>query len=183
IIGFSFGGRAGIGLAAKWPHLVNKLSITGVPLVRPVLGKLILQSWKESLQSRNPKAAAWSCIINGCSAEFLMKYDRTVPELVDGILRNNDTARMCDLITHATSPAAELITKEHAQYVKCPTQVIASNDDRLAGMGSEKQLADAIAGSYFDEIDGVCGHMSPFEQPVKWRNLTLNFLADSRDYL
>lgn len=178
IIGFSFGGRAGIGLAARWPYLVRRLSITGVPLVRPVLGKLILQSWKESLQSKNPKAAAWSCIINGCSAEFLLKHDRVVPELVDGILRNNDTARMCDLITHATSPAAELITKEHAKQVKCPTQVIASAGDRLAGMGSERQLAEAIEGSYFEEIDGACGHMSPFEQPVKWRNLTMSFLSE-----
>lgn len=181
IVGFSFGGRAGIGLASKWPRLVNKLSITGVPLVRPVLGKLILQSWKESLQSNNPKAAAWSCIINGCSPEFLTKYERAVPDLVTGILHNNDTKRMCDLISHATSPGAELITKEHAQHVLCPTQVIASRGDRLAGMGSEKDLADAIRNSIYHEISGICGHMSPFEQPVQWRNLILDFMGNGKD--
>jgi pimeloyl-ACP methyl ester carboxylesterase len=145
-----------------------------------VLGKLILQSWKESLESNNPKAAAWSCIINGCSAEFLKKYEKSVPGLVDGILMNNDTKRMRDMIAHATSAAAELITKEHAEHVQCPTQIISSSLDRLAGMGSEKELADAIPSSRYDSIED-CGHMSPFEQPVKWRSLALDFI-DGKDH-
>lgn len=45
VVGFSFGGRVAIAAAAHKPHLVARLSVTGVPLVRPPLGQLIVRSW------------------------------------------------------------------------------------------------------------------------------------------
>eukprot|EP00602_Paraphysomonas_sp_CaronLab_P006473 CAMPEP_0185034740 /NCGR_PEP_ID=MMETSP1103-20130426/24866_1 /TAXON_ID=36769 /ORGANISM="Paraphysomonas bandaiensis, Strain Caron Lab Isolate" /LENGTH=274 /DNA_ID=CAMNT_0027571517 /DNA_START=258 /DNA_END=1079 /DNA_ORIENTATION=+ len=167
IAGFSFGGRVGIGLAAEYPSMVNKLSVTGVPLVRPVLGKLILQSWKDGLESRNLKATAWSCIINGCSGAFLAKYERSIPALVNAVIESNDMSRMRDLIAHATNLNDECTTHVHAPRVQCPTQIIAASEDRLAGQQSEKALADVIRGSRYDEIL-QCGHMSPFERPIEW---------------
>jgi pimeloyl-ACP methyl ester carboxylesterase len=50
IVGFSFGGRVALAMAASNPHTIQRLSITGVPLVRPALGNTILNSWKEASQ-------------------------------------------------------------------------------------------------------------------------------------
>jgi alpha/beta hydrolase fold len=40
LAGFSFGGRVSLAIAAMHPELVGRLSVTGVPLERPALGKL-----------------------------------------------------------------------------------------------------------------------------------------------
>eukprot|EP00602_Paraphysomonas_sp_CaronLab_P000320 CAMPEP_0185032614 /NCGR_PEP_ID=MMETSP1103-20130426/20818_1 /TAXON_ID=36769 /ORGANISM="Paraphysomonas bandaiensis, Strain Caron Lab Isolate" /LENGTH=159 /DNA_ID=CAMNT_0027568571 /DNA_START=443 /DNA_END=922 /DNA_ORIENTATION=- len=156
--------------------MVNRLSVTGVPLSRPILGRLILQSWKDGLQSKDFKATAWSCIINGCSGSFLAKYERSIPTLVNAVIENNDMNRMLDLISHATNLSDECTTSTHAPRVQCPTQIIAATEDRLAGQQSERALANAINGSRYDEIEH-CGHMSPFERPIEWRKLTLDFFS------
>jgi len=73
IIGFSFGGRVGLSLAASNPNIVRKLSITGVPLKRPGLGSSILFSWIEGLKAGNIRECAWSFIFNGYSESFIEK--------------------------------------------------------------------------------------------------------------
>ena len=45
IVGFSFGGRIALAVAAHKPYLVSKISVTGVPWNRPPLGAMILKSW------------------------------------------------------------------------------------------------------------------------------------------
>ena len=45
LVGFSFGGRIALAVAAHKPYIVSKISITGVPWNRPPLGSLILKSW------------------------------------------------------------------------------------------------------------------------------------------
>ena len=59
LCGFSFGGRVALSVAAHHPHLVNKLSLTGVPLARPNLGKLVLKTWTECLSDGNLRSCAW----------------------------------------------------------------------------------------------------------------------------
>ena len=45
LVGFSFGGRIALAVAAHKPYLVSKISVTGVPWNRPPLGAMILKSW------------------------------------------------------------------------------------------------------------------------------------------
>ena len=45
LVGFSFGGRIAMAVAAHKPYLVSKISVTGVPWNRPPLGAMILKSW------------------------------------------------------------------------------------------------------------------------------------------
>ncbi len=44
LVGFSFGGRIALAFAAAYPLRVRSCSVTGVPLSRQNLGRLILQS-------------------------------------------------------------------------------------------------------------------------------------------
>ena len=48
LAGFSFGGRVSLAIAAMHPELVGRLSVTGVPLERPALGKLC---WNDRVHS------------------------------------------------------------------------------------------------------------------------------------
>lgn len=186
LIGFSLGGRVGLAFASRYPDYVNKLSLTGVPLTRPPLGHLILQSWKDGLDQKNYHATAWSCILNGFSTNFLIKNSKMVPTLVSNVLENNNMDHLRDLLTNTlvdtSSSSMNKSTPSHQQYLErylrqlsCPIQVISGQEDRIAGSGSEKELANIVPFGCYEEIPD-CGHLVPFEKPVVWRKAVMNFM-------
>lgn len=63
LTGFSFGGRVAMGVAAELPHLVRRLVLTGVPADRDALGRLIIKSWKSSLEKGHLEAFAWNSML------------------------------------------------------------------------------------------------------------------------
>eukprot|EP01035_Chromulina_nebulosa_P040204 gene40204-54365_t len=103
LVGFSFGGRVAACVAAYHPHLVNKLSLTGVPYIRPALGKIIITSWAELLAKNNIKDCAWSFLINGYSPAFIEKYESKLPDYVDAIVEANEPRKLFDLISQSSS--------------------------------------------------------------------------------
>lgn len=166
LIGFSLGGRVGLAFTATYPDYVNKLSITGVPLTRPPLGHLILQSWKEGLDHEDFRATAWSCILNGFSTNFLTKNSKAIPTLVNNVIENNNMERLRDLLTNT------LLSSHSPQYIE---SYISGSEDRIAGNGSEKELANMLPfGSYEEILE--CGHLVPFEKPGVWRSSVTKFL-------
>jgi pimeloyl-ACP methyl ester carboxylesterase len=186
LIGFSLGGRVGLAFASRYPDYVNKLSITGVPLTRPPLGHLILQSWKEGLDQKNYHATAWSCILNGFSTNFLIKNSKMVPTLVNNVLENNNMENLRDLLTNTlidtssssmnkSSPSHQQYLERYLKQLSCPIQVICGQEDRIAGSGSEKELASMVPFGCYVEIPD-CGHLVPFEKPVVWRKTIVDFM-------
>jgi 2-succinyl-6-hydroxy-2,4-cyclohexadiene-1-carboxylate synthase len=176
LIGFSLGGRVSLAFASRYPDYVQKLSVTGVPLTRPPLGTLILQSWKEGLDQDDFRATAWSCILNGFSPNFLSKNSKSVPGLVDEVMRNNDPRRLRDLLTHALSPTHSVqYIESYVKQLSCPIQVICGEHDRIAGGGSERALAELLPFGSYEEVED-CGHLVPFEKPGYWRSSIARFL-------
>lgn len=98
IAGFSFGGRVGLALAAHAPELVQSLSLSGVPLRRPPVGQLIMESWLESLKNRNMRACALSFLLNGYSEQFLTKYHHRVESFVASVAAANDPLALEELV-------------------------------------------------------------------------------------
>ena len=134
MVGFSLGGRVAICIAAFYPHLVNRLSVTGVPYCRPALGKIIIDSWAQLLSRNNTEDCAWSFLINGYSPDFIEKYEKKLPDYVDAIVESNDPKKLLDLILHGNSNKKNLQGKENENEdlysipncvtkIKCPTQV------------------------------------------------------------
>jgi 2-succinyl-6-hydroxy-2,4-cyclohexadiene-1-carboxylate synthase len=175
LIGFSLGGRVSLAFAARYPDYVHKLSLTGVPLTRPPLGHLILQSWKEGLDQEDYRATAWSCILNGFSPSFLAKNSKSIPGLVDDLMRNNDMGRLRDLLTHALTPHSVQYIESYVKQLSCPIQVICGQHDRIAGSGSERALAELLPFGSYEEVPD-CGHLVPFEKPGVWRTSIATFL-------
>ena len=124
LAGFSFGGRIGLAIAKSNPTLVAKLSITGVPLVRPPLGRSILESWKEGLKEGHMSSCAWSFILNGYSAKFIEKYETKLPMFVNMVMKSNDAKKLYDLLVYSHIPNEEYSVPVCVAAIQCPTQII-----------------------------------------------------------
>jgi pimeloyl-ACP methyl ester carboxylesterase len=177
LVGFSFGGRLALSIAAHHPQFATRISISGVPLKRPVLGSYILHSWIEGLEHGHLRHCAWSFLLNGYSEPFIIRNEKRLEKYVEMICASNCPDKIYHLISnsHVHHEDEDSILANAAQ-VMCPTQIIGATQDRISGYDSVKDLADAIKGAQFHSIDS--GHLSPFEKPVEWRSAVLDFLNE-----
>ena len=173
LCGFSLGGRICVAFASKYPQYINKLSITGVPLNRPGLGQLILQSWKEGLEHNEYQSIAWSFILNGFSNQFLYKNYKTIPKLINNLMEENNLNKLKDLLQHSNASLSSFINKESFTF---PIQIIYSDEDRLAGNNSERELGNYLSNQSEFLFIEHCGHLIPFEKPTQWRTNLIAFL-------
>ena len=179
LAGYSFGGRIGIAFCANYGTIVSKLSVTAVPLKRPMLGNLILKSWQDSLERNNLRDCAWSFMLNGYSNIFLEKYSDRIPSFVDIVIKNNkDPKNLLDLLINShVSDEDPFSVMKCSQKITCPTQIIGAKHDRIAGLIAVSELAKFITETnsnvIYHEVD--TGHLAPFEQPNQWRKLILDF--------
>lgn len=177
--GYSFGGRIGIAFSAKYETIVDKLSVTAVPLIRPMMGNLILKSWQDGLLRNNLRECAWSFMLNGYSERFLEKYADRIPSFVDLVIKNNkDPKKLLDLLIYSNVPDDDPYSvMKCAEKIKCPVQIIAATKDRIAGLMAVSELAKVLSQTshnvLYHEVD--TGHLAPFEQPNEWRKLILEF--------
>lgn len=179
VAGFSFGGRVALSLAAYKPELVRRLSVTGVPLQRPPLGSLVLQSWQSGLTSDvSFLSTAWAFVLNGFSEDYLKRNSRNIAHYVERVYQNNHFQNLRVLLSQSHSPDDKAAAINCVHLINCPTQVIAATADRISDIDEEKRLADAIRNCSFHHITGS-GHLSPFEQPELWRNQLLSFLDEA----
>lgn len=179
IVGFSFGGRVGCALAANVPSLVGRLSLTGVPLVRPALGSLIINSWRESMIEGNIRDSAWSFVLNGYNDSFIEQNHTKLEQFVDIVVKNNDPIKLRDLLVGSNSQSQENYSVAFsAEKIICPTQIIGCTHDRIAGLASVKDLDNVInkKESQFYEIES--GHLAPFQKPIEWRQVVMNFIEN-----
>ena len=175
LVGFSFGGRVACAIAGMHPNLVSRLSITGVPLRRPALGKFIINSWCEGLSSRQIRNVAWSFVINGYSQAFIEKYESRLESFVDMVVESNDVDKLFHLIDKSKSAVNDTYAVDMcASKIVCPCQVIGATEDRIAGYTAVADLAATIENASFETINS--GHLAPFEDPINWRKKVLSFL-------
>lgn len=176
LVGFSFGGRVCLAFSSHLPHLVRKVSITGVPLVRAPLGIAILDSWRDGLKKGEMTSCAWSFIINGYGEEFIKTYQHRLNQFVDIVSKANDPKKLSNLLqnSHVNDKNDYYSIESCCKRIENPTQVIGAVEDRLSALNSVEELSRAISGSVFISCSG--GHLLPFENPHQWRALVLDFL-------
>lgn len=175
LCGFSFGGRVAVTFAAHHPTLVAKLSITGVPLRRPPLGKLIIQSWEDALSRGNIQECAWSFVLNGYSKNFINQNHNKLHNFMEFVIKSNKIHNLHNLIKFSHQDYGDAYNFERcAQSIVCPTQIIAAKEDRIAGYSETLGLANVILLSQVETME--TGHLAPFENTNLWRSHVLKFL-------
>lgn len=201
LCGFSFGGRVGLAFASLHPAVVEKLSITAVPLTRPSLGKLILDSCCDSLQLGHLRECAWSLVLNGYSEDYLNKHGSRMEGIVNALVANNNaqsmynlirlsnvdnsadefsSAQCCRRLNNSLSVGSTLYSPQRRRRMgmgmgMMMMQVIAGSRDRIAGWDPVRELSGRVDKSLFVSIDS--GHLCPFEAPTLWRSELMRFIG------
>lgn len=198
VAGFSLGGRMAMALAVHKPHLVRKLSVTGVPYKRTAYSEKIIESWKEGLSSECCfRATAWSCVLNGFSPSYVSKNSPRIRHFVDRIIKNNDYRNLKTILFHSHDDEDKASVQNCALHLDCPVQVMGGAEDRIADIQEVLRLAEVIKASQEQQkikhnnggashakkvsdvdvhiIEGS-GHSCPFEKPGEWQDNLLNFL-------
>jgi len=180
VVGNSFGGRLALAFAAHHPDLVHRLSLTGVALVRPPEGRLIIKSWEDALKNGNIRECAWSLILNGYSEEMLAKIEPKIESYLDFIIQSNDKEKLYDLVrlSHLHSDHPQYSTPSLVKMLKCHSQVLIGRSDRIAGYQGGVEIVEAIedAVDFCETIEFDCGHSVPFEKTSAWCREVTKFL-------
>src|SRR3990172_7770477 len=167
VLGLSLGGWLAAELALRHPHRVNRLVLvdaagTRVPgIERPDL-----------FLAAAPKAR--ELLFADPSSELAMTLlpDAPPPDRVEIALRGREAA-------------ARLLWNPHQQFrklttrlgrIKAPTLVVWGEKDRLVPLPFGEAYHRGIPGSKFVTIEG-CGHLPPLEQPERFAEIVLAFLA------
>ena len=65
LVGFSFGGRVALAVAATMPHRVRRVVVTGVPADRGATGRAILKAWAAALRRGDLEGFLWQSLADG----------------------------------------------------------------------------------------------------------------------
>lgn len=177
LCGFSLGGRIAMAYGASENNRARKVSVTGVPLVRPPLGRTIMQSWAEGLEQGEMIASCWSFLINGYSTGFLEHNRAHLGKFVEAVAKANDVQRLKHLFRFSMSehPDDYNSVTSCVSRIKCPLQVVGGSDDRICAIESMVALHENVPHSTLVVMANT-GHLVPFEQPAQWRQQLLQFL-------
>ena len=177
LCGFSLGGRIALAYGITPDNRVRKISVTGVPLLRPPLGRSIMQSWAAGLEAEEIVSCCWSFLINGYSVNWLQQNRAHLSKFVDAVIKSNDVHRLKHLFRFSMSEQADDPTSvsQCAHQLTCPVQIIGGSDDRLCAVESIIALHESIPQSTLVVMPNT-GHLAPFEQPAQWRQHVLSYL-------
>jgi pimeloyl-ACP methyl ester carboxylesterase len=68
-----------------------------------------------------------------------------------------------------------LDSRPHLAAIRCPTCVVAADDDQLMPVEILRELSQAIPGARLEVIEG-CGHMASLEQPAEVTRILIEWL-------
>lgn len=193
VCAFSFGARVAMCAAAtseadaaaassELPRL-RRMCLTGVSADRGPLGRLALESWRQSLSADDLAGFAWRLILDTYSDGTLGAQEAKVDGIVRNVVRANSVAGLRAIVenTHTEDPQEATHPLSMAQTIAARNRVgsvllINGGEDRLSAPGGGAALADA-AGWRYVELPGA-GHAAPLEKPVEWRREVCRFLDD-----
>lgn len=141
IVGHSFGGRVAVRLAARHPHLVSGLVLTGVPLIRNSSPK------KSPLRYRIIRWMAARKLVSADALERARhRYGSVDYRAARGVMRN--------VMVRVVSEDY----RDDLATLRVPVRFIWGADDAAAPAAAARAAAELVEGSTFRELAGQ-GHL------------------------
>jgi 3-oxoadipate enol-lactonase len=171
LFGFSLGAAVAVKIAAEHPEKLRTLVPLGGFLTSADSRlQFQLRLWRD-LVERDREALARLGLLTCFGPAYLDRFDTaTLEQVVAADLANNDwqgLARQIDL-------DLALDLRAEAARIGVPTLVVGCRQDQIAPPGLARELAAAIPGAAYAELD--CGHAAALEAPEALLDLVEPFL-------
>ncbi|MDR0217443.1 MAG: alpha/beta hydrolase [Enterobacteriaceae bacterium] len=167
LVGVSLGAVVAAVVAAKYPHLVNKLVLTAPWATNddPYF-RLMLTTWLK-LENSDPASATAFALSHALSPEFISSLEQETLQLICAKPSEKEAARRIALGLSVN------IENELARIDK-ETLIIGLNRDTLIPPYLAYEVHRKIKNSLYAEVNS--GHAVQMENPIKWSKTIRNFL-------
>jgi pimeloyl-ACP methyl ester carboxylesterase len=171
LVGHSLGAYLALLLAARWPDRVRRVVAVAPTLYMDGYLLAVMDHWEAMARSNvsdHDLNAGLVLLAFGRSA-----YDRLVPAVV----------REMDRRPMARPTVLRYVECDRRQDLRgltgridAPVRVVCGSDDALPGAGQSRAVAEAIAGSRLELMEGL-GHSPHIEAPAAFNKLVADFLS------
>lgn len=161
LIGHSQGGLIGLDMAARYPDRVSRLSLIATALAIPVNDALL-----DLAKNKEPAAIEamtdWGHGVDGHSHDHTMPGQNHLNFGVQLMRANETGALYADLNACVDYTGGQ----DAAAKVKCPSQMILGQRDKMTPMKFGLKAAEALGTSDVTVVPNA-GHMLPSERPLE----------------
>lgn len=170
VIGLSLGGAVAQQLALDWPHLVRSL----------ILVNTAARFMSDDRQQRLMGLRRMIGIYLGSMDSVAQAVaERLFPRPEQAAWRRETAQRIAANDLRAYRAALWAIVRfdlrDRLREIRCPTLVVAGDEDTTVPMAAKRLLAERIPGSRLEIIDHS-GHATPIDQPEAFNRVMLRFL-------
>lgn len=174
LAGLSLGGIVAMAVARRAPERITRLALLSTSARPP----------------RPEQRAGWDAMARRTGAgEFARITPETLlpqllhparaddPELAGAVLEMADETGPEVFLRQLSAQHSRTDLRPGLREVRCPTLVVAGEQDALAPVAAHREIADAVPGARLETLPGT-GHLSPLERPAEVAELLARWLAD-----
>ena len=170
VVGISLGGAVAQQLALDCPELVRSLVLINTA------ARFISSDWRQRLMGLRRVASVY---LGGMDRTAQAVADRLFPRPEQAALRRETAQRIAanDVRAYRATlwAIARFDVRDRLGEIRCPTLVVAGDEDSTVPLASKRLLAERIPGSRL-EIIAASGHATPVDQPEAFNRVMLRFL-------
>ncbi|MBE2232094.1 MAG: alpha/beta fold hydrolase [Anaerolinea sp.] len=170
VIGLSLGGAVAQQLALDWPHLVRSLMLVNTA------ARFMSGGWRQRLMGLRRMIGVY---LGDMDSVAQAVAERLFPRPEQAAWRRETAQRMAanDLKAYRAVlwAIARFDLRQRLGEIRCPTLVVAGDEDTTVPMAAKRLLAERIPGSRLEIIDHS-GHATPIDQPEAFNRVMLRFL-------
>ncbi|WP_100157617.1 alpha/beta fold hydrolase [Klebsiella pneumoniae] len=167
LIGFSMGGYIARQLAAEFPERVESLVLIASSLREDT--PLEAEAKRKSVQSLSP--TTFKGLSRHAIARSLHPLNTSNQDMISAIQKMGCSLGFEAFITQSSLSRQGI----PSATIRCPTLVIASEDDAIRSMKEAEELVEAIPYASL-RIILDCGHMIPLEQPRELARIIVEWI-------
>ena len=171
LVGLSHGARVALETAQRYSHFVTQMVLCSTAAKLNDRARATLTLWKDILVARGIEAAAWTILPTVLGQNYLAKYRRMLPKMVEAIVlrsRPESLIAHIDAMLEYPPPSLPLV------QTGLPVLVMSGAADPLVSSEEARELAKCVDGKHV-LLKGA-GHSIQIESPTQFNREVDAFL-------